>query len=196
MRPGLDGIAVTDDFSDPDLWDIATSDQGSAAINDGRLTLAVQPGVYLISTRHGLALGDFYAEVTASASLCRGDDSYGVLVRGNAVAYYRFSLSCDGTVSAERRSGLTRQVFQPPIPSEDVPQGAPGRVRIGVWAVGSEMRLFLNGLFQFSISDTNYPTGTVGMFVQSAGDTPTIVNYSDLVIQDVDYSGPTRTPNP
>jgi hypothetical protein len=196
MRPGLGDIVVADGFSDPELWDIAASDQGSAATNENRLTLAVQPGVYLASLRHGLALGNFYVEVTASPNLCRGDDSYGLLVRGNAVAYYRFALSCNGTVSAERISVGTHQVFQSPIRSEDVPYGAPGQVRIGVWAVGNEMRLFLNGFYQFSIFDSSYPVGTVGVFAQSKGETATIVNFSDLVIQEVSYSPALKTPNP
>jgi hypothetical protein len=196
MRPGVGDTVVTDDFSEPDLWDIAASDQGSAAINAGRLTLAVQPGVYLISMRHELALGDFYAEVTANPGLCRDDDSYGLLVRGNAVAYYRFSLSCNGTASVERVSVASRQVLQSAVISEDVPRGAPARVRIGMWVVGNEMRLFLNGFYQFSIFDGSYPVGTIGVFAQSKGETAVVVNYSDLVIQDVNYSVATRTPNP
>jgi hypothetical protein len=195
MRPGLGDVTVTDDFSDPKLWDIARSDQGSSALNANNLTLAVQPGFYFRSLRHGLTLGNFYAEITASPSLCRGKDSYGLLVRANAVAYYRFSLSCEGKTSAERISTGTREVLQSPIPSGDVP-GAPGQVRIGIWAVGQEMRLFLNGRYQFTIANSNYPTGTVGAFVNAAGKTAVVVNFSDLQIQEVNYSLPTKTPRP
>lgn len=195
-RPGLGDITVTDDFSDPDVWDIAASDEGSSAMHKGKLTLAVRPGVYLFSLRHGLSLSSFYAEITAIPNLCRGADSYGILVRANAVAYYRFSLSCEGKVSAHRISGGTREVLQSPIPSTDAPTGAPGQVRIGLWAVGSEMRLFLNGRYQFTIINANYPSGTVGVFVQSAGRNASVVNFSDLQIQEVSYSPPTKTPRP
>ncbi len=59
-----------------------------------------------------------------------------------------------------------------PLPSGDVPPGAPGEVRIGMWAVGPDMRLFLNGRYQFSITDKSYPIGTIGVFVNSAGEYP------------------------
>jgi hypothetical protein len=195
MRPGLGDVFLTEDISDPSLWDTATSDQGGAEIDEDRLTLAVQSGVYMISLRHELIVNDFYAEITASPGLCRADDSYGFLVRAN-VAYYRFSLTCNGMVSAERVSVGTRQVLQVPLPSGDVPPGAPGEVRIGVWAVGTEMRLFLNGRYQFSVNDSNYASGTLGVFVNSAGATAAVVSFSDLSVQSVTYNPPISTPQP
>jgi hypothetical protein len=196
MRPGVGGSVLTDDFSRESLWDTATSDQASAEIMDNQLNIAVQSGVFMLSLRRELTLNDFYAEVTARPNLCRGDDTYGMLVRASAVAYYRFSLSCNGTASAERDSLRTRSPLQKPLPSGDVPPGAPGEVRIGVWVVGKEMRLFLNGRYQFTVSDGNYSSGTVGVFVQSDNTTPAIVSFSDLSIQEVDYTAPTPTPKP
>lgn len=196
MRPGIGSTTLTDDFSKPSLWDTATADQASADINSNRLILSVQSKVYIISLRHELSAGDYYAEITARPDLCRGDDSYGLLVRANAVAYYRFSLTCNGNAFAERISVGTRELLQPPLPSGDVPRGAPGEVRIGVWAVGSEMRLFLNGRYQFSISNSNYPSGTIGVFVNSAGETPAIVSFSRLSLQAVAYQLPPATPKP
>lgn len=198
MRPGLGVTFLTDDFSDKSLWDVsrAASDQASAAIENNRLTLAAQSNVYMLSLRHDLLLGDYYAEITARPSLCRAEDSYGILVRANPAAYYRFALSCNGTVSAERRSVGTRQLLQAPLLSGDVPPGAPGEVRIGIWAVGNEMRLFLNGRYQFGISDSNYASGTLGVFVNSAGDTAMIVSFSDLTVQRVNYTLPPKTPQP
>jgi len=196
MRPGLGTTTLTDDFSDSSLWDTVTSDQASAEINDNRLILSAQSMIYMISLRHELVASDYYAEITARPSLCLGDDAYGLLVRANAVAYYRFSLACNGTAYAERISVGTHKLLQIPLPSGDVPRGAPGEVRIGIWAVGTEMRLFLNGRYQFSISSANYPSGTIGVFVNSAGKTPVIVSFSRLTLQNVDYTLPTMTPKP
>jgi hypothetical protein len=189
-------MLVADDFSKKSLWDTATSDQASAAIDDNRLNLSAQSGIYMISLRHDLIVDDYYAEITARPNLCRAEDSYGFLVRANAVAYYRFALYCNGTVLAERISVGTRELLQPSLPSGDVPPGAPGEVRIGVWAVGTEMRLFLNGRYQFSISNPNYPSGTLGVFVNSAGASPIIVSFSDLTIQEINYTAPIATPTP
>jgi hypothetical protein len=187
---------IHDRFSYDSLWDVATSDKGSAMIRDNRLTLAVQPGVYIISLRHELVVDDFYAEITANPSICRGNDSYGLLVRGNAVAYYRFSLYCNSTVGAERISVGTHQILQEPIPSGDVPPGAPGEVRIGLWAGGKELRLFLNDRFQFSITDSNYLSGTIGVFAHAADKNAMAVTFSNLEVKEVTYHPPTNTPKP
>ncbi|MBN1450844.1 MAG: hypothetical protein JW963_07510 [Anaerolineales bacterium] len=196
MLTGLGTLIASDDFTDPEEWDTAVSNEGSASVSRERLTLAVQPGVYMISLQRQMVLGNFYAEITASPSLCRGADEYGFLVRANAVTYYRFALSCNGQAHAERISLQERHDLHEPVLSGDVPPGAPGEVRIGVWAAGPEMRLFLNDRFQFSITDMNLSAGTVGVFARAAGDTPVTVTFSDLRVRAVEYVLPTRTPAP
>ena len=185
MRPGLGDVLIEDDFSTPSLWNTAADNNASAAVEDNRLTIAVQGGVYMLSLRQGLIPENFYAEVTARPRLCRSTDNYGILIRASSASYYRFVLACDGTVRAERVLNGSRLPLQEPLPSADVPPGAPGEVRIGVWAFGRDIRLFLNGRFQFSISEPALPNGTIGFFVRSMGDTPVVVSFSDLVIQEV-----------
>jgi len=196
QKPGVGSVSLTDDFSLPDLWNPASSNDGSAIIGDNHLTLAVSPGSSIFRIREGLVVGDFYAELTASPSLCRGQDEYGLLVRASAVAYYRLVLICDGTLRLDRVSGNTRQILLPAISSGDVPTGAPGEVRMGVWAVGSDLRFFLNDHYQFRASDRNYLSGTIGAFAHAVADTPVAVTFSDLTIYDVNYSPPTKTPQP
>jgi hypothetical protein len=195
MNPGVGRTILEDDFSDEEVWDIATSDSGSAAIHRNRLTLAVQPGYYLASMRREFPLSDFYAEITARPSLCRGEDNYGLVVRGVGSSFYRFVLACNGQIRAERITGGTRLPLQEPVPSGDAP-GAPGEVRMGIWAVGNEMRLFLNERYQFTVVDPSFPTGALGFFVRSTGETPVTVTFSDLAVYEVDYIPPTKTPIP
>jgi hypothetical protein len=195
MSPGIGSVTLRDNFTNETVWDIASADSGSAAINSNRLTLAVQPGYYLASMRRELPLSDFYAEITARPSLCRGEDNYGVVVRGVGSSFYRFVLTCNRQIRAERITGGTRLPIQEPVPSGDAP-GAPGEVRIGIWAAGSEMRLFLNGRFQFSVTDPSFPIGAFGVFVRSTADTPVTVSFSELAVYEVDYTLPTKTPIP
>lgn len=196
MKPGIGAEVVTDDLSDEAVWDTAASDQGSAIVSRNRLSLSVQPGYYLLSQRHDLVLGNFYAEISANLSLCRGDDNYGMIVRSAGRSYYRFLLSCNGTVRAERVNTRGLIPLHEPIPSSDVPHGAPGQVTIGVWAVGSELRLFLNGRYQFGFSDTSYASGGIGVFALSQGTDPVSVIFSDLKVYAVDYALPTPTAKP
>lgn len=196
MLTGIGTLIARDDFTDPGEWDTAVSDEGSAQVSRRRLTLAVQPGIYMVSLQRQMVLGDFYAEITAKPSLCRGADEYGFLVRASAATYYRFSLTCNGQAHAERISLSERHALQEPVVSGDVPPGAPGEVRIGVWAAGSELRLFLNGRYQFSFTDKNISFGTLGVFARAAGETPVTVTFSDLDVRSVEYYPPTQTPRP
>lgn len=197
QKPGVGSVALTDDFSSPLDWDTATSDQAGVEVSNNQLTIAVQPGIFADSFRKDVILSDFYAEITASPSLCQGQDEYGFLFRApNAVAFYTYALSCDGKVRVERTSVATHIPLQLPMLSGDVPPGAPGQTRLGVWAVGSDLRFFLNGRYQFSINERSYASGGIGVFAHSTGDSPVTVAFSNLVVYDVTYSPPTRTPKP
>jgi hypothetical protein len=195
MSPGIGARTLSDTFSEDSAWDTAVSNNGSAAISMNRLSLAAQPGYYLSSMRRELPLSDFYAEITARPSLCRADDNYGVIVRGVGSSFYRFVLTCNGEIRAERISGGTRLPIYEPVPSGDAPR-PPGEVRIGIWAVGDEMRLFLNDRFQFSVRDPKFPIGAFGVFVRSTGEEAVSVTFSDFEVYDVNYTLPTKTPLP
>lgn len=196
-KPGVGRIILTDTFSSPLDWNTAVSDQASVEIGNYQLTIAVQPGISASSLRQDITFNDFYAEITARPSLCLSTDEYGLLFRApNNVAYYRFVILCDGTTRVDRFSVKTPHILLPATPSGDVPPGAPGEVRLGVWASGSEFHFFLNDHYQFSVRDSNYPSGTIGVFAKSSGDTPVTVTFSDLMIYNVTYSPPAITPNP
>lgn len=196
-KPGVGSAVLTDDFSSPSDWNTASSDQATIDVSNNQLTIAVQPGIYGFSIRQNVNFNDFYAEITAQPNLCRGSDEYGLLFRApNNLGYYRFALSCDGTARVDRWSVRTPHVLHPPVPSGDAPPGAPGEVRLGVWAVGSEIHFFLNGRYQFSVTDKNYLAGSLGVFASSTGATPVTVSFSDLVVYDVNYFPPTTTPMP
>jgi hypothetical protein len=138
-----------------------------------------------------------YVEVTARTNLCRDRDAYGIVFRApNDVAHYRFASVCDGTAAAARVSLGGPRVLQPPTASADVPLGAPGEVRLGVWALGGEFRFFLNDRYQFTVSDSNYPAGGVGVFVQAGGQTPAVVTFSDLAIFRLSANPGVVTPAP
>ena len=196
MNPGIGQPIFSDDFSDKTLWDTVNSDQASADIKNHHLTLALEPGVSIASLRRDVTLGNFYAEITARIGLCRAGDNYGIIIRSTGDSFYRFIFSCNGLIQVERIKSSVRLILSEPVPSADVPMGAPGEVRIGMWAVGAEMRLFLNGRYQFSITEKTFPSGVFGVFAQSKGDTPVTVTFSDLKVYDVNYIAPTRTPSP
>ena len=183
LRPGLGEVLLRDDFTDPKAWQAEKSPAGNIAYGTGELTLAVAaPKGALSSLRSGPELSDYYLEVTAAPSLCRGADAYGLLLRASSTPnFYRFTLTCDGQTRLERIRNGTAMVLQdwtprigPPLPS-----------RLGVWIAGDEIRVFIDDYFQFSARDPVLTSGTLGVFARAAGDSALTVSFSDLVVRQI-----------
>jgi hypothetical protein len=182
MQPGIGEIIFEDDFSSSGAWQLGTNTKGTIALGVDELTIAVvEPRAYLSSIRNEPTVGDFYAEITASPSLCAGLDEYGLLFRVRSQGdFYRFSLSCDGQIRLDRVVSGTGGSPQPWLISASVPRGAPSISRLGVWAVGKELRFFVNDEFQFAVSDSYHGSGLLGVFARSAGENAITVSFSDL----------------
>jgi hypothetical protein len=187
MRPGIGALLFEDDFSSAGDWQLGQSAKGTVAMGVNELSIAlVQPRAYLSSTRTEPTFGNFYAEITASPNLCVGLDEYGLLFRVRSLGdFYRFSLSCDGQVRLDRVVGGAGGSPQPWLASASVPRGAPSSSRLGVWAVGKELRFFINDEFQFAVSDGYHASGLLGVFARSAGENAVTISFSDLKVYQV-----------
>ena len=189
MRPGVEGVTLTDPLDGSGTrWPVSRTSVGSVAYGNSELTLAVsQPKGSLTSLSAEPVLGDFYLEITTQANLCRGQDQYGLLLRATSDQdFYRLLINCDGYLRVERANGGKLALVQDWMPSGQVPPGSPLELRLGVWAVGSELRVFLNDVFQFSVKDPVFKSGRIGLFARSAGDTPLTVSFTNLVVRSVD----------
>lgn len=197
-KPGVGRLITADAMTTSTHWDAATTSEARVTVSPLGLTLSAQggqPGV--VALHKSAVLGDMYMEVTARPSLCREKDAYGLVFRApNDVAYYRFLAICSGMAAAERVSLGTAHPLQAPTPSADVPPGAPGEVRLGVWALGSEFRFFLNGNYQFTVTDRNYSAGGIGVFAEAGGETPVVVTFSDLQVYALAQGAPLWTATP
>jgi hypothetical protein len=187
MRPTLGKVLFEDDFSDPKAWQLSQTDLGNVAMGKNELTIAIsETNAYLMSIREQPVFTDFYLEINAAPSMCRGMDEYGVLIRVSPnTDYYRFSLSCDGQVRLDRVINGQASSPQAWQPSGAVPPGAPSSARIGVSASGSQMDFFVNGQYQFSVKDPLLALGAVGVFARSVNKMAVTVNFSDLVVYQV-----------
>jgi len=202
-HPGLGSLIFQDTFNNAGLWSTGLPEGASATVERNRITLTSRPKFPILSFRSEPILTDFYAEVNASLSLCRNSDLYGLLVRlMSNVDYYRFLLNCNGEVRAERVRNGEVIPLQDWIPSGDAPLGAPGEVKISIWAAGAEMRLFLNDRYQFTVRDPVFRSGSIGVYAMSNDTTDITVSFSNLNVYQVAYvsptpsSTPTRTPVP
>ncbi len=187
LRTGLGALILADDFSSSTAWNLQTSAEGSIALGDNDLTIAFQEQAgTLFSFRRQPELADFYVEITASPSLCQGADEYGLLLRAVSDGdFYRFSLSCDGRVRLDRLLHSQASSPQTWLPSGSIPIGAPSQSRLAVWAVGKEMRFFINGDYQFTVQEPSLPSGKLGVFAHATGGHSLTVNFSDLKVYEV-----------
>ena len=187
MRPGIGALLFQDDFSDPTAWLLSQTEAGSMALGKDELSIVIlQERTYLFSVRQQPVFSDFYLEITASTSFCRAKDEYGLLLRVSPdLAYYRFSLSCDGYVRLDRAVEGRSSSPQPWMLSGAAPPGAPSQVRLGVWAVGDEMRFFVNDYYQFTVHDPVLWSGGLGVFARSASAEQVTVNFSDLQVYEI-----------
>ena len=198
-RPGMGDLLFSDSFDQPAFWSTPNSAQASAMLTLNRLVLSIiEPGpLSITSLRKPPEARDFYAEATAVISLCSGNDQYGMLFRaGSNRDFYRFVLNCNGQERLERVRGGVAYAVHDWITSNAVPLGAPAQIELGVWAVGREMRFFLNDAYQFSALDPVFSSGTFGFYAYASGKSPVTVSFSDLSVYSVSYTLPTPTPVP
>ena len=175
---------LVDEFDHPEFWTTGKTSAGSIAFGISELSLGVaQPEGYLQSLRSEPILADFYLEITASPSICRDQDEYGVVFHVTpTLDLYRFGLNCDGEARLERAlSGSTTSSQEPQVYGV-IPPGAPSSTRIGIWSTSKEMRFFANGEFLFTVEDASIPEGGLGVFAHAAGPAAMTVNFSELEI--------------
>lgn len=186
LRGGLGDLLLEDDFSDAAPWSTSSDDNASVTVASGRINLILNSADdYVLSTRTSQNFLDFYVEITATPNFCHGEDEYGLIIRDLDGDHYRLALSCDGRVKVDRSyNGLSRQAGW--LESGAIPSVAPSSSRLAVWAVGSEMRFFVNDLYLFTVTDSLLYKGTIGVFVHTAGQDDVSVSFSDLKVWGVD----------
>jgi hypothetical protein len=198
-HPGVGALIFSDSFDQPGLWNTTSSAKASALVTRNRLILSIsEPGpLSIISLRSQPVVGDFYAEAVVDINLCNGNDQYGMLFRASSSQdFYRFTVTCNGQLRLERvRAGETYPLLDW-LSTGDIPLGAPAEVRMGVWAVDREMRIFLNDHFQASVLDPVFSSGTLGFFVFASGGDPVTISFSNLSTYSVSYIFPTPSPTP
>lgn len=188
FRPNLGPVILQDDFSSPGSWTLGQTSSGNIALGLNELTIAIaEPKAYDYSVRQEPVFNNFYLEITANPMLCQGEDQYGILIRMSSPGdFYRYSLSCDGQVRLDRVVQGAASSPQPWISSGSVPPGAPITARLAIWARDDEFRFFINDQYQFTVKDPILQSGNIGLFARSMGETAVTVNFSDMIVRQIE----------
>ena len=193
--PNLGSLLFSDIFTDANLWTATTSIAGNSIVSNNRLTLTLSEGTDMVtisSLRMQPQVSDFYAEINAQLSLCRGRDQMSLLFRVTSAAdFYRYSVACSGEIRLERVVSGKPFVMRDWAPSPDAPRGAPGEVKISVYASGRDLRFFLNDHFQFTINDQFFAQGGLGLSIRSEAGNPMSISFTELSVHAVPTAGST-----
>ncbi len=113
-------------------------------------------------------------EMTVKSGECSGLDSYGLILRV-PVFYppnqgYLFEISCDGQYrfwkwdgkAGEKGTATTLIAWKA---SDQIVKGSNAVNRMGVWANGSNFKLYVNGVFLEEVTNSSYSSGFFGVFV-------------------------------
>ena len=188
QRPGVGELLMQDDFSVGTTWQTTRSANGNMVYGNNDLTLAVSAEKRGLQSFYTPQVpGNGYLEITANPSLCRGRDTYGLLLRSQSEnSYYRFVLACTGEVRVERYRNGELAVLQDWTTSGQVRPGAPVFLRLGVWMKDNELRFFINDAYQFSVTDPVFQDGQLGVFARTVDKPPLTVGFSDLQIYSIE----------
>jgi hypothetical protein len=182
-QPSYGSLILEDNFQGAGAWVTGQLPSGTIAQNQDALTLVVsQERGYLSAVRQNTALTDFYAQITANPTLCRGADEYGLLLRVSGGDFYRFSLSCDGQARVDRLLNGSASSPKPWTQNGAIPPGSPSLSQLSVQAIGRQMRFYVNDAFIFEVNDGTIPSGGLGLFARAASDTPVSVSFSNLKV--------------
>ena len=131
---------------------------------------------------------DIYLEMNAHSETCSGKDSYGFYFRVNdktASNGYWFIISCDGYYRLAKWDGntLPKGTFSSLIDwtfNKNIRKGANQPNRLSVLAKGSTISLFVNGNLLKSITDSTYPSGYFGVFINRRNTNNYTVDIDDI----------------
>ncbi len=171
IRNTLGNPTYRDTLSAGNNWPLGADDFTSAKVEDGELHLTG------LSTIDGWRLTwplvkDFYLEMSVSTGNCTGSDRYGLMARvpdkTAADRGYLFGLTCDGRYSLRSWNGPTETMTQliNLTSSTAIVSGSQKVNRVGLWAKGEQLALYVNGTLLTQIQDSAFvKEGAFGIFV-------------------------------
>jgi hypothetical protein len=177
-------ILIADDFSDLSHWQVTSGSAGTVAYGPDSLSLALPAGkTPLVSISDHILPGSFYLELTMEVLLCSDADQYGLILwRNSTSGTFRIWFNCQGEVMADRQLNASTGKLLNWQTARKLQPGAPASNRIAVWAEAGQLRVFANGVEQFSLQTRSDLSGALGVIAQGAGGNAATFSISDLVI--------------
>lgn len=177
-------LMVTDDFSDQSHWQESSGATGTVAYETNALSLALPAGkAPLVSISDHILPGEFYLELTFDTLMCSDEDQYGLILwRNSTSGTFRIWFNCRGEVMVDRQLNASIGRLLNWQKARKLQPGAPASNRIAVWAEDGQLRVFANGIEQFSLQTHSDLSGALGVVAQGSGSNAATFSISNLVI--------------
>jgi hypothetical protein len=171
-----------DEFDTGENWPLFNDAHTQMQVSGGQLQMtALIPDIWNGWMLTIPEVSDVYLEGTFQPQACSGQDRFGLMVRApNVNSAYLFGVACDGRYTFMEWNGIDYAPLINWTASDAVPQGGGQPVRLGVWAEGTQFRLYVNGRYVTEVTDDTTANGTFGLFI-GAGNTPGFTVQVDRV---------------
>lgn len=161
--------AVFDDGTK--TWYQFDSDQAKSELRDGKLVLtAKKANSFDAWTMSYPKMDDFYLEVVfTTGEQCAGKDRYGILFRApDNTQGYLYNVACDGSYQLRIWDGEQFTDLIKWTVDGHIAKGPDVTQRLGVWAEGDHLVLYVNGFQVGEARDTTFWDGTFGVNIAAA----------------------------
>lgn len=182
VHPSHGALIFSDEGKMNDAWLGLQDSFGTISVNGNSVTLSVNSTKGSLTTlREKTTLDNFYFETVMSVGLCKKDDLMGVLFRASDTQnLYRFLFNCQGMISLQQvTDGKSTTLIDWSL-SNQTQTSLSSPVKIGIWATGRTLRIYLNNQLQFETTNGAFRSGWIGFYAKSSGDTTVTASFSSI----------------
>jgi len=180
-------VLFQDDFSDPSSgWDQVNEDDGSTDYVNGVYRIYVDEANYDIWANPGLNFTDTVIEVEATKIGGPEDNDFGVICRYQDLdSFYFFIISSDGFYGVAKVINGEQELIgmENMEESDAINQGSASNI-IRADCVGNQLSLYINGEKVADASDSQYPSGDVGLIAGTFDISGTDVHFDNFVVRE------------
>jgi hypothetical protein len=162
--------AWKDTFSSGGNWPLYEDDHVRFTVKDGNAVMtAFNPDYYEGWMLSWPELTDFYLEGIFKTGDCSGRDRYGLMVRStspdDSYIGYLFGVTCDGRYSLRTWDGEQFEDIIPWTVSNQIQAGSGKTLKLGFWAKGDHLILYVDRNRVGEVRDTIHTKGKFGLFI-------------------------------
>ncbi len=178
-------ILFQDDFSNPDSgWDSVRTDDGVTDYENGIYRIFVNTDNLDVWANPGKSFTDARIEVDATKAGGPDDNDFGIICRYQDVDnFYFLIISSDGYYGiGKTENGEQELLGAENMNTDDAIHQGQATNHITAECVGSRLSLSVNGKELFTVSDTSFASGDVGLLAGTYDEPGTDIHFDNFIV--------------